>query len=125
MKKICLFFLLALALVLPLTGCNQDIFKTADALYLDIKVLVLDEDIRPLIPDKTMERLARVEKAYLSASKLKAVAPDNIRPLELLIACADEILLLLDDLDLGERHERHIAAVRISVKVLRNHIQLE
>lgn len=128
MKKIYLFIMLAFALVLSgvfAMGCNQDVFQTADTLYLDIKTIVTDEEVMPLIPDKTMEHLAVVEKVYLSATKLKDVDPNDIKPFELLIACADEILSLMDDLQLGEKYDKPLAAIRISVKMLRNHIKLE
>lgn len=129
MNKFYLFGMLVFALIVSpwlFIGCEKpDAFRTADVIYLDIKVIVTDKDVRPLIPDKTMEKLAQVEQVYLVASKLKDVDPNDTAPFKLLISCADEILVLMDGLDLGPKYEKPISSIRIGVKVLKNHIKIE
>lgn len=117
---------LALALVvITAMGCTVDIFQLASRLRNDIKIVVTDKAIQPMIPEKTMGRLAYADKVYLKAVKVRAETPDSTKAIGLLLACADEVLDILGGLDLEEKYDEPIAAIRIGVRLLRSSIQLE
>jgi len=125
-------FILALFMVSMATvffGCTEDpdkMLKITNALYLDIKTVVTDPEIKPMIPDKTVERLVVVEQVYLkAASALKSNKSDAQRPLATIVGCADEILDIIGTLVLDGSYDRQLAAIRLSVKILKNHLQLE
>ena len=123
-KNTIILIVLALSIVL-VAGCNVDIYKTAKVLYTGIKTIVTDDQVRPMIPDDTMSRLALAEKGYLKAVRLRELEGESHTALEMLVACAGEILEVLDTLDLGPEYERPIGTIRVGVKTLRNIIQLE
>jgi len=127
-----LFFILALIMVSMATvffGCTEDpdkMLKTTNALYLDIKTVVTDPEIKPMIPDKTIERLAVVEQVYLKAANtLSLNGSETQKPLTTIVGCADEILDIIGTLVLDGRYDRQLAAIRFSVKILKNHLQME
>lgn len=128
MKKLLLVLVvMAIAFSGIFIGCDppdqEKIFKAADRLYLDIKILVTDPEIRDMIPEKTMVRLGKAEKIYLGAKVVyEKSGQGTVEPIELLANSADEIIGILEELVLHGKYEREIAAVRIAVKLLRNHI---
>lgn len=109
-------------------GCtdSKEILKTTNALYLDIKTVVTDPAIQPGISTEALDKLVVIEMNYLmAASKLKEVGAADMKPLSVIISCADEILGILDALVLDGKYERQISAIRLSIKILKNHLQLE
>lgn len=106
------------------SGCNSDpekLFKKADIMYLDIKTIVADPAVRVFIPDETMLRLAIAEQVYLRASAMRE--HDNENALKLLSNVADEVINLVEDLQVAEKYQPQIDAIRVVLKILRNHIQ--
>jgi len=120
--------LLALAVILMAMtvspGCTEtkDLVKTSNALYLDIKTIVTDPEVAAGIPPETMARLASLERTYLEAANVLRDRPESTEPMEVLAYCADEILTLLTGMTVTGKYQSAISAVRISVKLLRNHV---
>lgn len=106
------------------SGCNSDperLFKKADIMYLDIKTIVTDPAVRVFVPDETMLRLAIAEQVYLRASAMRQ--HDNTGALKMLANVADEVINLVEDLQVAEKYQPQIDAIRVVLKILRNHIQ--
>jgi hypothetical protein len=109
-------------------GCtdSKEILKTTNALYLDIKTVVTDPAIQPGISTETLDKLVVIEQNYLMAAlKLQEMGDGNKEPLSIIIGCGDEILGIIDTLVLDGKYERQISAIRLSIKILKNHLQLE
>ena len=128
MKKLFGFFM-AVALVAVfscvLVGCDDDktVFERAEVLRLDIRTIVTDPAIKPMIPETTLARLAMAEKVFLEAKSVyDSGGGGDVEPLALLANSADEIVTILDQLALGGKYEREIAAIRLAVKILRNRL---
>jgi len=105
-------------------SCQDDaesLFKKADIMYLDIKTIVTDPAVASFIPEATMQRLAVAEKVYLKASALKG--QDNETALKLLANVADEVINLVEDLQVAEKYQAQVDAIRVVLKILKNHIQ--
>jgi len=106
------------------SGCTdspEKLFQKADVMYLDIKTIVTDPAVAVFIPEPTMQRLAIAEQVYLRASALKE--QDNENALRLLANVADEVINLVEDLQVAEKYQPQIDAIRVVLKILRNHIQ--
>ena len=105
-------------------SCQDDaesLFKKADIMYLDIKTIVTDPAVASFIPEATMQRLSVAEQAYLKASALKD--QDNETALKMLANVADEVLKLVEDLQVAEKYQAQVDAIRVVLKILKNHIQ--
>ena len=105
-------------------SCQDDaesLFKKADIMYLDIKTIVTDPAVASFIPESTMQRLSVAEQAYLKASALKD--QDNETALKMLANVADEVLKLVEDLQVAEKYQAQVDAIRVVLKILKNHIQ--
>ena len=105
-------------------SCQDDaesLFKKADIMYLDIKTIVTDPAVASFIPETTMQRLSVAEQAYLKASALKD--QDNETALKMLANVADEVLKLVEDLQVAEKYQAQVDAIRVVLKILKNHIQ--
>jgi len=132
-RNFALTFILMIIMSLIFYSCLEDrerVVKTTNAVYLDIKTVVTDPEIKPMIPEKTLDRLAVVEQVYLKAANaLQFPEADNTKPntkpLGAIVYCADEILGIIDSLVLDGRYERQIAAIRLSIKILKNHLPIE
>lgn len=130
MKKfLWLFMVIALASVLScgLIGCkgggDKTVFDRADLLRLDIRTIVTDPAVRPMIPESTLARLGTAESVFLKAKAVyDSGGGGDAEPLELLANSADEIITILDQLALGGKYEQEIAAIRLAVKILRNRL---
>lgn len=124
------FFILVMVVIL--LGCNMDkdkILSETNSIYLDIKTVVTDPAVSVLIPEKQMEKLAAAEQKYLKAVALlkntESIDTDNGKvTLKTIIECADTILEVIDALDLVGRYQAEIAAARVSIKVLKNHLSV-
>ena len=105
-------------------SCQDDaesLFKKADIMYLDIKTIVTDPAVASFIPEATMQRLSVAEQAYLKASALKD--QDNETALKMLANVADEVLKLVEDLQVAEKYQAQVDAIRVVLKIIKNHIQ--
>lgn len=111
----------------------EDLVKRTNAIYLDIKTVVTDPEVQPLLSSDTMMMLKDLEQKYLfAANALKGLEFSETDPTVTIVNCTDTILNIIDYVVLQQtntekinKYAKHIAAVRISLKVLRNHIQLE
>ena len=99
----------------------ESLFKKADIMYLDIKTIVTDPAVASFIPEATMQRLSVAEQAYLKASALKD--QDNETALKMLANVADEVLKLVEDLQVAEKYQAQVDAIRVVLKIIKNHIQ--
>jgi hypothetical protein len=115
---------LLLAMAWTSTGCTDTdkIIKTSNALYLDIKTIVTDPEVAAGIPPSTMARLADLERNYLEAVQVLRDRPESTEPLDVLVYCADEILIIINGAPLPAGYQSAVAAIRISIGILRNHL---
>lgn len=127
MKKFIVLILLAIVVV-PFLGCDQemsvdDIFRTAEAVRADIRIIVTDQEVKPLIPVRTLEQLATAETIFLQAKRIHdEMGNEDPNAVRLLVQAADGIISVLDELVLDGKYQREIAAARVAIKVLRNHL---
>jgi hypothetical protein len=110
------------------TGCRDpDVdkaFKTADKLYRSVKIVVTDPEVSALIPDKTMGKLAALEKKYILGKSLinELSAVEGKDALTILAECSDEVLDILADLT-SDKHKDQITIIRNAVKVLQVYLE--
>jgi hypothetical protein len=130
--KLIVVMLLIMALALAaLPGCDdadkETILKHANKAYVSIRLIVTDPAILPLISEKNLAILQKAEDDYLAAvgiwKKLALSRTRGVTAADKIATCADTIIELLDAIELPEKYETKIAAVRVVVKVLR--VQLE
>ncbi len=108
-------------------GCKMSRTKrleTINALYLDIKTIVTDPNVRPLIPPDKMADLAALERIYLEAvMNLEASkAPDDKIDLTTIVDCGSALLGIIDEIALDGKYARQLEAVQLGIKVLKNHL---
>ena len=128
MKTAIVFFVMAT--LLTLTGClnmngakPSELFAQADLIYDDIKTIVTDKDVRPLISDDVLLRLKKAETIYLAAREGLNV-PGVVDPVDGLVESGQELISILDTFVLEGRYKKEIAGVRVISKVLMNRIKI-
>ncbi len=126
-KRFCFFLIVILFSFVALFGCKTDeVLRSANAIYLDIKTVVTAPGVREKIPPVVMVRLAQLELIYLSAAQdIKATGVENSRPITVVVDCADEFLQIINTMALNGKYEKEIKAIGIAIDVLKNHIQRE
>jgi hypothetical protein len=123
MKKILAILMMAIMTTFTMACNNTDqILKTANVIYLDIKTIVTDPEVKPVISKSDWEKLAGLERTYLEATLVLKETPSDEGALGLLVYCTDEILTMIDSIENTEKYVQAIAAIRFSVKILKNHM---
>ncbi len=130
MKKNNGFIFVAIILVFVMAfgiGCQTSRPKrleTINALYLDIKTIITDPAIKPMIPPGKLKRLADLERKYLAAvSRLKASkVPDDKVDLAIIAECGSKLLGIVNSLVLEGKYSKELEAIKLGVKLLRNHL---
>ncbi len=110
-------------------GCKMDRPKrleTINALYLDIKTIVTDPNVRPLIPDDKIADLAALERIYLEAVMRleESKDPEDKVDLTVIVDCGSALLGIIDELVLDGKYNKQMQAIQLGIKVLSNHIKL-
>lgn len=100
---------------------ENKVLKTANAIYLDIRTIVTDPEVKPMFTDKELDRMAELEQEYLEAAKILRAFPDDAGAIDQLSWVATEILYTINAVKV-EKYRPYVAAIRISIKLLRNHI---
>jgi hypothetical protein len=111
-------------------GCVQSggpvnenkILKTTNSIYLDVRTVVTDPEVMPLFTAEELERLAELEKRYLQVADTLRAFPDDAEAIEQISWIATEILTIIGDVESIEKYQPYVAAIRISIQVLRNHL---
>ncbi len=124
--------IIALTLVFAMAlgiGCKMSRPKrleTINALYLDIKTIVTDPTVRPMIPPEKMAELAELERVYLeTVMKLQASqVPEDQADLSVIVDCGTALLGIIDELVLDGKYNKQMQAIQLGIKVLSNHIKL-
>ena len=98
--------------------------KTINAIYLDIKTIVTDPEVRAPISDEDMFNLQSAERKYLIAAE-KYKLYGGAEHIDTIMLCADTFLSVFVEDKLDERQQQRLAAVRVAIKVLKNHLPLE
>lgn len=119
-------FLMALALgCVPKSGdpvTESRVLKTANAIYLDVRTVVTDPEVKPLFFPRDLEKLADLEQQYLEAAAVLELYPSDAGAIAKVSYLGGELLGLLDEVVVVEKYRSYLAAIRISIKLLRNHI---
>ena len=110
-------------------GCVQSsgpvsenkVLKTANAIYLDVRTVITDPEVMPMLAPAELDRLADLERKYLEVADTLRAFPDDSEAIEQLSWIATEILYVINDVYV-EKYRPYVAAIRISIKLLRNHI---
>ena len=105
----------------PVDGKNS-IIGTTDKLYVDIKTVVTDPEVRPLFSDEDMEYMAELERTYLDATATLRARPDDAEAIQVIAGVATDILMVIKGVEFTEKYRPYVSAIRISIKILRNHI---
>jgi predicted RNA-binding protein with EMAP domain len=111
-------------------GCAQSegpvtenkILKTINSIYLDVRTVVTDPEVITLFTAEELERLAELEKRYLQVADTLRAFPDDAEAIEQISWIANEILTIIGDVESIEKYQPYVAAIRISIQVLRNHL---
>ena len=103
----------------PVDGSRT--LKTANAIYLDIRTVITDPEVMTLFAPKELERLAELERQYLEVADTLRAFPDDAQAIEKLSWIATEILVTLNQIQ-AEKYRPYIAAIRISISLLKNHL---
>lgn len=126
MKKI---FLAALVLAIVGFGCvsssgpvtENKVLKTANSIYLDVRTVITDPEVMPMFTPSELDRLEDLERKYLEVADTLRAFPDDAEAIEQLSWIATEILYVINSVQV-EKYRPYVAAIRISIKLLRNHI---
>lgn len=123
--------LVALAIICFLgIGCVQSegpvntnrVLKTTQAIYLDVRTVVTDPEVMPLFAPAELERLADLERQYLEVAERMEAFPDDGEAIEQVSYLAGEILGIIDEVEFVDGAKPYIAAIRISIQLLKNHL---
>lgn len=119
-------FVLMIIFSLVFVGCEkskEEILQTTNTVYLDIKTVVTDPSVRPMFSEEELTELRQLERTYLTAVDVYDKSEDQ-DSLKVISDCASEILVLLTKNVVDDRYKAEITAVRLSIKILRNHINI-
>lgn len=127
MKKL---LLISLVLVMVGLGCTQSsgpvtenkVLKTADAIYRDIRIVVTDPEIKPMFSPKELEQLAELEDRYLAVVDVLKQYPDDAEAIQKISFLATEVLGIFEQVTFVDKARPYVAAIRISIQILRNHL---
>ena len=116
--------------LIMLSGCEQSkekLLAEMNTIYLDVRTVITDPLVLPLIPEDKLSILQEAEKKYLDAvAILKTIdsedTTDKKAKLRTIIECADTILSVLDSLPISSSHKLELAAARVSINILKNHL---
>lgn len=128
--------LLALATLLTTTlffiGCigveptgpakSDKVLKTTNAIYRDIRIVVTDPEIKPMFSPKELEKLAELEDRYLDVVDVLKQYPDDAEAIQKVLYLATEVLGIFEQVTFIEKSRPYVAAIRISIQILRNHL---
>lgn len=129
-KSVSILFAAALALISLSAGCTMDnkdkVIARTNAIYKNIKLIVTDPEIKPLISDDATTALIEAERAYLEAVQLLESSTldtdDGRSALSTIVNCADTLLTVIDGLNICGQYEPVITAARLSVGLLKNNL---
>jgi hypothetical protein len=124
MKKNLVLLALIVLSAFALFSCNSDerLIRVSNAIYLDVKTVVTDPAIMEDISPEKLEKLAELERTYLEAVSILKRMPKDEGALTMLVFCADELLIIVDDLDKYGKYRDVVTTIRISTKLLKNHM---
>jgi hypothetical protein len=111
-------------------GCVQSsgpvsenkVLKTADAIYRDIRIVVTDPEIKPMFSPKELEQLAELEDRYLAVVDVLKQYPDDAEAIQKISFLATEVLGIFEQVTFVDKARPYVAAIRISIQILRNHL---
>jgi hypothetical protein len=126
-------FLLAMLMVAFLfTGCvgvqgngpvdGNNILKTTDAIYRDIRIVVTDPEVKPMFSQKELEKMAKLEAQYLDVVETLQMYPNDSAAIQQISWLATEVLGIFEQVAYVEKTRPYIAAIRISIQILKNHL---
>jgi hypothetical protein len=124
MKKNLVLLALIVLSAFALFSCNSEerLIRVSNAIYLDVKTVVTDPAIMEDISPEKLEKLAELERTYLEAVSILKRMPKDEGALTMLVFCADELLIIVDDLDKYGKYKDVVTTIRISTKLLKNHM---
>lgn len=126
-------FLLAMLMVAFLfTGCvgvqgtgpvdADNILKTTDAIYRDIRIVVTDPEVKPMFSPEELEKMAKLEAQYLDVVETLQMYPNDADAIQQISWLATEVLGVFEQVAYVEKTRPYIAAIRISIQILKNHL---
>lgn len=98
------------------------VLQETQKIYLDVRTVVTDPEVLPLFTDEELERLADLERRYLEVAERMKAFPEDAEAIEQVSFIAGEILEILDEITFVEKARPYVAAIRISIGILRNHL---
>lgn len=123
MKNLLITLIVAMAMF---TGCTtENVLQSAQTLYTDIKIIVTDETIKAEIPADVLTQIYALEPIYLAAVTVLETDSTNQDALTTILNIGNRLLLIIADLEIPDKYANKITAIRLAIKVLTNHIQLE
>jgi hypothetical protein len=122
MKKLLVLLLIGLS-VLCVSSCTEKerVLKTANVIYLDAKTILTDPMVQQSLSPGTIQTLAELERNYLTTVMVLRATPDSADALMALAQHADTLLSIVSKVNVGQ-YTQTIAALRISVMLLKNHL---
>lgn len=133
MKKLFLFLAMAGLLVANMLflGCVEEssgpiteskILKTTDAIYRDIRIVVTDPEVRPMFSQNELDKLAELEEQYLEVVEILVEYPSDEDAIQRISWLATEVLGIFEQVTFVDKARPYIAAIRISIQILKNHL---
>jgi hypothetical protein len=124
-----LFAALAIVVIIGI-GCVQSngpvdtsrVLKTTHAIYLDVRTVVTDPAVMPMFAPAELQRLAELERQYLEVAERMEAYPNDAEAIEKVSYLAGEILGIINEVAFVGKARPYIAAIRISIQILRNHL---
>lgn len=124
-------FLAVITACVLLNGCGLQsvdpvntnrLLKTTHSVYMDIRTVVTDPEVRPMFSPAELEKLAELERQYLAVTEILKKHPNNEEAVQQVSQLATEILGILGEVEFVDGAKPYIAAIRISTQLLKNHL---
>lgn len=120
--------IIGLFIVMPISGCKTnktEIINRTNAIYKNIKLIVTDPEISPLLSEDAHKSLIEAERMYLEAvqalEESEGINSDSGKSaLGTIVSCADTLLSVLDSVGVLDKYQPVITAARVSVKLLKS-----
>lgn len=124
-------WLLVVLGLLMTPGCDrskESLLADMNYIYMDLRIIITDPAVLTLLSPGQLQDLKQAETSYLAAVEvlrgIDAIDSDSGHvTFEIIAGCVDTILDTIDTTDIFIGHEVKVAAIRMTLKILRNHIR--
>jgi hypothetical protein len=121
MKKLVLFVLVSFLFI----GCTTtEVLRNIDIIHDSVKSIITSPSVHKQLPVDTLLTLEKIDKRYLAAEeRLRSGWTKNPSAVEVIVECAEDFLLVIDDLALDSKHKKKIQIIGSSLRTLKDYLK--